>query len=108
MPLLMTDPIPVGDVDAGGSYTHLKIMKVVLDLEGDAISLDIVPGTMSGATFVPGIVRNSCALATVNKVYQITGADYAAFIAAHEADHLAIKTDFYNWVKANVRDGTIV
>jgi hypothetical protein len=107
MSLLMTTPIPVGDVESG-SYTHLKIMKVIMDLENDSLALDLVPGMMVDGAFVPGIVRNSCALPGVNKLFQITGADYDAFVAAHEADYTAIKNDLYNWVIANVRDGTIV
>lgn len=54
MPILLTTAFDPGDLDPGKSYTHVKIVHLEHDVEGQAIRLICKRGYLAGGVFVVG------------------------------------------------------
>lgn len=75
MTIALTTPYDPGDLDPGQSYTHVRILRAVIDNTVPQVELTIVRGFLSGPDFVPG--RASPERVVIKDRPRQGGTDYA-------------------------------
>jgi len=98
MPWTLTAPITVGDLDANGPYTQVKIVHQNHDSVNGKITLFLEYGKTAQDAWVPGIPVKSKEL-----VVSIEGADYVSLVTGSEPEvnektYDAVKRGLYEYL----------
>ena len=110
MPIQLTTPYAVGDMDVGSPYSQVKILQLNMNVEGGLIDLVVQHGNTVASVWVPSVAIED---KTVRR-FRITGTDYDTLVASQSAavgevyyDKVAEK--LYQWLLDNDHYvGTIV
>ena len=93
MPIDLSTPFQVGELDPNASYSRFVIVGYSVDNDEKQLTIKAKFLKSVGGEWVSGLVPT--------KYYTISGDDYDALVGAHSDLYASMKSALYVWVKEN-------